>query len=151
MVLASISFYQDEIAYEDNFRGETFDNTPYHLVIQGDDTVKEDVTELVFPRNFQIDPRTREPLSVGFVRYREDEDNLLRLQIPFLCINEELCPAVKRGNLINYAFQKVHCGVFAPANRIPPYIPIDMTGVESDDKIKLKDIINIITEQKIKN
>ncbi len=77
------------------------------------------------PRDVQLDPVKDVPLHVDFQRI--GADNRVRVGVPVRFINEALSPGLKRGGVLNIVRHEVE--VWSPANAIPEYFEIDLTGL----------------------
>ena len=77
------------------------------------------------PRDVQLDPVKDFPLHVDFQRI--GADNRVRVGVPVRFINEALSPGLKRGGVLNIVRHEVE--VWSPADAIPEYFEIDLTGL----------------------
>src|SRR5262245_35314869 len=87
----------------------------------------------VLPKDYQLDPVKDSPLHVDFLRVSKDTE--VNVDIPVHFINEEKSPGIKRGGVLNIVRHEVefHC----PANAIPEFITVDLTGTEIGDSIHI--------------
>ncbi|WP_274627986.1 50S ribosomal protein L25/general stress protein Ctc [Arvimicrobium flavum] len=87
----------------------------------------------VLPKDYQLDPVKDTPLHVDFLRVGKNTE--VNVQVPVHFINEELSPGIKRGGVLNIVRHEVefHC----PANAIPEFITIDLTGANIGDSIHI--------------
>jgi large subunit ribosomal protein L25 len=77
------------------------------------------------PRDVQLDPVKDFPLHVDFQRI--GADNRVRVGVPVRFINDALSPGLKRGGVLNVVRHDVE--VWAPADAIPEYFELDLTGL----------------------
>jgi large subunit ribosomal protein L25 len=87
----------------------------------------------VLPKDFQLDPVKDFPMHVDFLRVGKDTE--VNVDVPVHFINEEKSPGIKRGGVLNIVRHEVefHC----PANAIPEFITVDLTGTEIGDSIHI--------------
>jgi large subunit ribosomal protein L25 len=87
----------------------------------------------VLPKDYQLDPVKDFPLHVDFLRV--GKDTVVNVNVPVHFINEEKSPGIKRGGVLNVVRHEVefHC----PANAIPDYITVDLSGAEIGDSIHI--------------
>jgi large subunit ribosomal protein L25 len=89
--------------------------------------------ERVIPRDFQLDPVKDFPVHVDFLRIGKDTE--VNVDVPVHFINEDKSPGIKRGGVLNIVRHEVefHC----PANAIPDFITVDLTGTDIGDSIHI--------------
>ena len=63
----------------------------------------------------------------------------LHTSVPLHYINEEICPGVKEGGVVNHSYTTVEIACL-PKN-LPEYIEVDMVAVEMDGILHLSDIV----------
>ncbi len=87
----------------------------------------------VLPKDYQLDPVRDFPMHVDFLRVGKNTQ--VNVNVPVHFINEELSPGLKRGGTLNIVRHEVefHC----PANVIPDFITVDLTGVDIGDSIHI--------------
>jgi large subunit ribosomal protein L25 len=87
----------------------------------------------VLPKDYQLDPVKDFPLHVDFLRVGKDTE--VNVDVPVHFINEDKSPGIKRGGVLNIVRHEVefHC----PANAIPEFITVDLTGAEIGDSIHI--------------
>jgi large subunit ribosomal protein L25 len=87
----------------------------------------------VLPKDYQLDPVKDFPMHVDFLRIGKDTE--VNVNVPVHFINEEKSPGIKRGGVLNIVRHEVefHC----PANAIPEFITIDLTGTDIGDSIHI--------------
>lgn len=87
----------------------------------------------VLPRDIQFDPVKDLPIHVDFQRV--PGDGTIRVSVPVVFLNEETCPGLKRGGVLNIVRHEVE--VNAPADAIPDNFEIDLAEVEIGDSIHI--------------
>ena len=87
----------------------------------------------VLPKDFQLDPVKDFPVHVDFLRIGKDTE--VNVDVPVHFINEDKSPGIKRGGVLNIVRHEVefHC----PANAIPEFITVDLTGADIGDSIHI--------------
>ncbi|KGE01088.1 MULTISPECIES: 50S ribosomal protein L25/general stress protein Ctc [Rhizobium/Agrobacterium group] len=86
----------------------------------------------VLPKDYQLDPVRDFTMHVDFLRVSGDTD--VTVEVPVHFVNEEKS-AVKIGGVLNIVRHAVefHC----PANAIPEFITVDLTGAKIGDSIHI--------------
>jgi len=87
----------------------------------------------VIPRDVQVDPIRDNPLHVDFLRLAKDA--AVDVDVPVHFLNEAASPGLKRGGVLNIVRHDIP--VRCPADRIPEFIEIDLTGLEIGDSIHI--------------
>ena len=90
----------------------------------------------VIPRDYQLDPIRDFPIHVDFLRLGEGAT--VRVRIPVHVINTEASPGVKRGGAVNLVTHAIE--VIVPADKIPQYFEVDITGLEINYSKHLSDV-----------
>ncbi len=90
----------------------------------------------VLPKDFQLDPVKDFPMHVDFLRI--DRDSVVTVDVPVHFVNEELSPGLKRGGVLNIVRHEVE--FVCPANAIPEFITVDLTGVDLGDSIHISSV-----------
>lgn len=103
-----------------------FMNSVVELKIDG-------VAHLTLPRDVQFHPVTDRPLHVDFLRVAAD--TLIAVYVPVHFINEEASPGLKRGGVLNVVRHEIE--VKCPAQVIPDYITVDVTGFDVGKSIHI--------------
>jgi large subunit ribosomal protein L25 len=90
----------------------------------------------VLPKDYQLDPVRDFPMHVDFLRIGKDTE--VNVNVPVHFINEEKSPVIKRGGVLNIVRHEVefHC----PANAIPEFITVDLTGSDIGDSIHISSV-----------
>jgi large subunit ribosomal protein L25 len=103
-----------------------FYNHLYQLAVAGQ-------TISVLPRELQVHPVTDAILHVDFLAVKADAT--VTVELPVVFLNEEECPGLVRGGVLNVVRHEVE--VECPANAIPESIEIDLTGLEIGDSVHI--------------
>ena len=92
--------------------------------------------ERVLVREVQMHPVTDRPIHIDFLRVSKGAK--IHVNIPVHFINEDKCPAVKQGGMLNIVLHslEVTCSVDA----IPKEILVDLSGLEMGDSIHTADL-----------
>jgi large subunit ribosomal protein L25 len=101
-----------------------FFSTIYNLDVGND-------VERVIPRDVHMHPVKPIPQHVDFMRVTSD--TRITVEVPVHFLNEEECPGLKRGGVINVVRYNVEvvCGI----DNIPQGFDIDLTGLDIGDSI----------------
>ncbi len=106
-----------------------FLNTLYMINVGGNKT-------RVIPRDVQFDPVRDFPMHVDFLRLAKGATITIEVTVNF--INEEECPGLKLGGVLNVVRYAVE--VTCPAESIPEQFDADLTGLELGDSIHISAI-----------
>ena len=90
----------------------------------------------VLPRDFQLDPVRDYPLHVDFLRL--GANTKIAVFVPVHFINEEECPGIRRGGVLNVVRHRVE--LECPADAIPSHIVADLTGLDINDSLHISSI-----------
>jgi large subunit ribosomal protein L25 len=90
----------------------------------------------VLPKDYQLDPIRDFPMHVDFLRVGKNTE--VNVNVPVHFINEEKSPGIKRGGVLNIVRHEIelHC----PANAIPEFIEVDLTGLDINDSVHISAI-----------
>lgn len=89
------------------------------------------VDHLVVSRDIQLDPVKDTPLHIDFLRI--GSDGLIRVEIPVKFLNEQSCPGMKRGGVLNIVRHEIE--VWCPYDKIPNAFEIDLAQVQIGQSI----------------
>ncbi|WP_321392965.1 50S ribosomal protein L25/general stress protein Ctc [Emcibacter sp.] len=106
-----------------------FMNTSFDIEVGGK-------KEMVLPRDVQFHPVTDWPMHVDFLRLAQD--STININIPVHFLNEEECPGLKAGGVLNVVRHEIEFS--CPANAIPEAIEIDISGLELNDSIHISSV-----------
>ena len=90
----------------------------------------------VLPRDVAFDPISDNPIHVDFLRIVKDAKIILEIPVKF--INNEACPGLKRGGVLNIVRRKVE--LKCPTENIPAELVVDLEGLEIGASIKISSI-----------
>jgi len=93
-------------------------------------------TEKVILKDLQRHPFKPRITHVDFMRISANEK--LHTSVPLHFINEDICPGVKEGGVVNHSYTTVEVSCL-PKN-LPEYLEIDMAEMEMDSILHLTDI-----------
>ncbi len=94
-------------------------------------------TEKVILKDLQRHPYKPKVTHADFMRISATQK--LQTSVPLHFINEENCPGVKAGGVVNHSYTTVEVSCL-PKN-LPEYIEVDMADAEMDAIIHLSDIV----------
>lgn len=90
----------------------------------------------VIPRGVQLDPVRDFPIHVDFMRLAKDAT--VTVDVPVHFLNESASPGLKRGGVLNVVRHDIP--VRCPADKIPDFFEIDLTGLEIGDSIHISSV-----------
>ena len=90
----------------------------------------------VLPRDVAFDPISDAPIHVDFLRIVKDANIILETPVKF--INNETCPGLKRGGVLNIVRRKVE--LKCPTENIPAELVVDLEDLEIGASIKISSI-----------
>ena len=126
----SISLNERDLNAE--IRKEGFFNRLCNLEVEKEKT-------LVLPQSITLHPITDKAEHIDFLRV--SDDTKVTIEIPVKFENEEECPGIKNGGILNIVRYNIE--VSCPASNIPEIFIIDLTGLELGDSIRYSNIKNI--------
>lgn len=85
----------------------------------------------VLPREIQLHPVTDVPLHADFVYVSKGAAVTVEVQVVFL--NEDICPGIKRGGVLNVVRREVE--LICPADAIPEKIELDLAEADIGDSL----------------
>ena len=103
-----------------------FFNTVYEIVIDGGKKEK------ALARDVQMHPVSDQPLHVDFMRVTAGSK--INVMIPVVFINEDECPGLRTGGILQTVREEVE--MIAPADAIPENITVDLSGIEIGETIR---------------
>ena len=96
----------------------------------------EGKSENVLPKEIKWDPITDDPIHIDFLRIVKGAKIILEIPVKF--INNETCPGLKRGGVLNIVRRKVE--LRCPAENIPNELTVDLEGLDIGASIKISSI-----------
>lgn len=106
-------------------------------------------THRVLPKDYQIDPVRGFLEHVDFLRI--GRNTVVTVNVPVHFTNEEECPGIKRGGVLNIVRHEVEFS--SPATAIPDFIEVDLTGLDIGDSVHIsavklpEDVVPTITDR----
>ena len=108
---------------------ENFSSDVMTLKIEGKDCN-------VLPREVSFDTVSDEPIHIDFLRIVEGSK--IDLEIPVKFINDEKCPGLKRGGVLNIVRRKVE--LTCPSENIPKELIVDLNDLDIGASIKISSV-----------
>jgi len=87
----------------------------------------------VLPKDLQLHPVKETIVHLDFLRI--GENTKVTVSVPVTFINENLCPGLKQGGVINIVRHEVE--IRSPVNKIPKNLEINLDGIEIGDSIHI--------------
>ena len=94
-------------------------------------------TEKVLPKQLQYHPVTDKLIHFDFLRVQEDTKVTVEVPVEFL--NQDTCPGLKKGGVLNLVRRDVELS--CNANNIPNKLQFDLIKSEIGDSIKISNIV----------
>mgnify|MGYP001342335194 FL=1 len=92
--------------------------------------------EKILPKQLQYHPVTDKLIHFDFLRVQEDTK--VTVEIPVVFLNQETCPGLKKGGVLNLVRRLVELS--CNANKIPNSVEFDLKETEIGDAIKISNI-----------
>ena len=96
----------------------------------------EGKNEKILPKQLQYHPVTDELIHFDFLRVQNDTKVTVEVPVEFL--NQETCPGLKKGGVLNLVRREVELS--CNANNIPDKLQFDLITSEIGDSIKISNI-----------
>jgi len=93
----------------------------------------------VLPQEIALHPVSDKTTHIDFLRV--SENTKVTIEVPVKFENEEECPGIKKGGILNIVRYNIE--VSCPASNIPEFFIIDLTGLELGDSIHFSSIQNV--------
>ena len=90
----------------------------------------------VVAREAHTHPVTDEALHLDFMR--ASGGGTMTVQVPVVFLNEERCPGIKKGGVLNVVRRDVE--LLCPVDRIPDHVEADLGKLEINDTVRISDI-----------
>jgi large subunit ribosomal protein L25 len=90
----------------------------------------------VIARDIQFHPVSDAPMHVDL--FRVDENTKIDVEVSVHFVNEEKCPGLKRGGVLNIVRHAVE--LLCPAGSIPESVEADLSGLDIGDSIHISAI-----------
>jgi large subunit ribosomal protein L25 len=94
---------------------------------------------LVLPQAIALHPVTDRAEHLDFLRV--SDNTKVTIETPVKFENEEECPGIKKGGILNIVRYSVE--VSCPASNIPELFIVDLTGLELGDSIRFSNIKDV--------
>jgi len=94
---------------------------------------------LVLPQAIALHPVTDRAEHIDFLRV--SDTTKVTIEIPVKFENEEECPGIKKGGILNVVRFSIE--VSCPASNIPELFIVDLTGLELGDSIRFSNIKDV--------
>ena len=107
-----------------------FLSTVYMINVEGGKTTR------VIPRDMQLDPVRDFPMHADFLRIAKDAKLEVDISVHFL--NEEECPGLKSGGVLNIVRHEIELS--CPADAIPDAIELDIGSLDIGDTLHASDL-----------
>jgi large subunit ribosomal protein L25 len=93
-------------------------------------------THRVLARDLQVDPVTDRPIHIDFLRFAKNAE--IHIAIPVVFRNEESCPGLKRGGVLNIVRHEIE--VICRIGNIPQQLEVDLEGLDIGDSVHIGSI-----------
>jgi large subunit ribosomal protein L25 len=90
----------------------------------------------VLPREIQLHPVTDEPLHADFVYVSKGAT--VTVEVPVVFLNEEECPGLKKGGVLNVVRRELE--LVCPADAIPEQIELDLGQADVGDSLHFSQV-----------
>ncbi len=100
----------------------------YNIKVDGKRT-----NQMAICRDLQVDPVKDHPIHLDFLRVSAKTE--VTIQVPVHFVNEEECPGMKRGGVLNVVRHEVE--LLCRADAIPSSIEVDLTGLDINDTVHI--------------
>ena len=109
-----------------HFQTGRFLSTLYDLNLDGKKT-------RVIPKDVQLHPVKDTPLHVDFLLLSKEAKVVVEVPVSF--INDDICPGIKKGGVLNVVRYNVELS--CPADAIPENIIVDLSEADTGDSIHI--------------
>ena len=123
-----------KIAFEDKVLAKLMHTGAFYSTIL--DLEIDGKTEKVLPKQLQYHPVTDKLIHFDFLRVQNDTKVTVEVPVEFL--NQETCPGLKKGGVLNLVRREVELS--CNANNIPDKLQFDLINSEIGDSIKISNI-----------
>jgi len=90
----------------------------------------------VLPRDIEFDKVTNQPIHIDFQKLSAGTKVVVWIPVRF--INENICPGLKIGGVLNIVRRKVE--LRCPANQIPSELTVDLSKSEIGESIRISNV-----------
>lgn len=92
--------------------------------------------ERVLARDVQFDPVSDKPVHIDFLRVSATTS--VHVDVPVHFVNEDKCPGIKGGGVLNVVRHEVE--LTCRADAIPPHIEVDLAGLDIGDGVHISQV-----------
>lgn len=93
-------------------------------------------TEKFLPKEIDFDPVTDRPVHIDFLRVSKNSKVKVSIAVEF--INEDKCPGIKKGGVINIVVHRLEC--LCSLDSIPEKIIVDLTDKDLGESFLLENL-----------
>lgn len=93
-------------------------------------------TEKFLPKEIEFDPVTDRPIHIDFLRVSKNSKVKVSIAVDF--INEDKCPAIKKGGVINIVVHRLEC--LCSPDSIPEKLIVDLSGKDIGESFLLENL-----------
>lgn len=90
----------------------------------------------VVAREAHLHPVTDDALHLDFVR--ASGGGTMSVNVPVVFLNEERCPGIKKGGVLNVVRREVE--LICPVDAIPDHVEADLAQLDINDTVRISDI-----------
>ena len=123
-----------QIAFEDKILQKLMHTGSFYSTILDIDI--EGKIEKILPKQLQYHPVTDKLIHFDFLRVQNDTK--VTVEVPVQFLNQETCPGLKKGGVLNLVRRDVELS--CNANNIPDNLQFDLKSSEIGDSIKISNI-----------
>ena len=123
-----------KIAFENKILDKLMNSGSFYSKIIDIDI--EGKLEKILPKQLQYHPVTDKLIHFDFLRVKEDTKVTVEIPIEFL--NQEICPGLKKGGVLNLVRRVVE--ISCNANKIPEKLQFDLKDSEIGDAVKISNV-----------
>ena len=123
-----------KIAFENKILQKLMDTGSFYSTILNIDIKGK--AEKVLPKQLQYHPVTDKLIHFDFLRVQDDTK--VTVEVPVVFLNQETCPGLKKGGVLNLVRREVELS--CNANNIPDKLQFDLISTDIGDSIKISNI-----------
>ncbi len=123
-----------QIAFEDKILQKLMHTGSFYSTILDIDI--QGKIEKILPKQLQYHPVTDKLIHFDFLRVQNDTK--VTVEVPVQFLNQETCPGLKKGGVLNLVRRDVELS--CNANNIPDNLQFDLESSEIGDSIKISNI-----------
>ena len=123
-----------KIAFENKILQKLMNSGSFYTKII--DLEIEGKSEKILPKQLQYDPVSDRLIHFDFLRVKDDTK--VTVEVPVNFLNQETCPGLKKGGVLNLVRREVELS--CNANNIPNKLQFDLINSDIGDSIKISNI-----------